>query len=163
MSKISLIAVLDEFNGIGLNNKLLCHLPADLKYFKKITLGKPVIMGRNTFQSIGKPLPGRTNIVLSSSISNLPGVIMFNSLEGALVSCDKYQEIMIIGGANLYKQSLGIADRLYITKIHHHFKADVFFPSIDEAVWTCQSMDYRPHDDENIYDVTFYMYDRVSK
>ena len=160
MSTISLIAAVDENNGLGINNQLLCHLSADLQHFKAITLGKPIIMGRGTFDSIGKPLPGRLNIVLSHKTSAIAGVTVLNSLDQALTQTKEMPEIMIIGGAQLFKQTLGMADRLYLTRIHHQFKADVFFPFIDEKLWCCRQQEYRQHDEKNNYDMTFYTYER---
>lgn len=97
MSLISLIAAIDETGGLGINNQLLCYLPADLQHFKSITMGKPVIMGRKTYESIGKPLPGRLNIVISQSIQSIPGVIVVNSLWQAINETAHAPEVMIIG------------------------------------------------------------------
>lgn len=160
MVSISLIAAIDEGGGLGINSQLLCYLPADLQHFKKITMGRPIIMGRKTFESIGKPLPGRTNIVLSHSTSPIDGVIIADSLSSAIQQNKDAPEIFIIGGAEIFGQSISIATRLYITRIHHHFKADVFFPKINELVWRCQNKEFRQHDDKNEYDMTFYTYER---
>ncbi len=160
MSIISIIAALDEASGIGVNNQLLCHLPADLQHFKTLTMGKPIIMGRKTFESIGKPLPGRLNIVLSNSCAAIEGVIVVNSLERALAETKGIPEIMIIGGEQLFKDAMTIANRLYITRIHHQFSADVFFPNIDENLWTCTNKVFRPQDEKNLYDMSFYTYER---
>lgn len=160
MKIISMIAAIDESNGLGINNKLLCHLPADLQHFKSITMGKPIIMGRSTFESIGKPLPGRLNVVLSRSIKQLDGTVVVDSLDKAITAANTADEIMIIGGADLFNQSLNIVNRLYITRIHHHFTADVFFPNIDESVWVCSEKLFREHDEKNKYDMTFFTYDR---
>lgn len=160
MAIISLIAAIDEASGLGLNNKLLCHLPADLQHFKKITMGKPIIMGRRTFESIGKPLPGRKNVVLSHSSSPIEGVTVVDSLQRALILNKEAPEIIIIGGAELFTQSIEISNRLYITRINHHFEADVFFPKIDEKIWSCRNKEFQQHDDKNGYDMTFYTYER---
>ena len=160
MTIISLIAAIDETGGLGSNNQLLCHLPADLQHFKTITMGKPIIMGRKTFESIGKPLPGRKNIVLSHSHSHIEGTIVYDSLLKALSTNTEVTEIFIIGGADLFTQSIEIAARLYITRIHHQFKADVYFPKIDEKLWICRNNEFRQHDDKNGYDMTFYTYER---
>ncbi|EHL30763.1 hypothetical protein LDG_7191 [Legionella drancourtii LLAP12] len=107
MTIISLIAAIDEAGGLGFNNQLLCHLPADLQHFKAITMGKPVIMGRKTFDSIGKPLPGRVNIVLSRhSEVSIKDVLVFNSLGQALTEVQHYPEIMIIGGEQLFATAM---------------------------------------------------------
>lgn len=158
MPIISLIAAIDEANGLGLNNQLLCHLPADLLHFKTLTMGKPIIMGRKTYESIGRPLPGRLNIVVSRSVNNIAGTTIVNSLSQAIKASDE-SELMIIGGAELYKQSIAIANRLYITRIHHHFAADVFFPEIDPSIWHCQNQIFRQRDEKNSYDMTFYVYE----
>lgn len=160
MTILSLIAALDESNGIGINNHLLCHLPADLQHFKSITLGKPIIMGRSTFESIGRPLVSRLNIVISRNMTHIPDVMVFNSLDKAIASLDNIPEIMIIGGAQLFEQTIQAANRLYITRIHHSLKADVFFPKIDNKLWVCQSKIFHPHDEKNCYDMTFCIYEK---
>jgi dihydrofolate reductase len=160
MTIVSIIVAVDEANGIGQDNELLTYLPADLLYFKSVTMGKPIIMGRTTYDSIGKPLPGRTNIVLSRSIQFIPGVSVVYSLDEALKQAGNIPEVMIIGGSQLYAQSIAIAHRLYVTKIHHHFKADVFFPKINETTWHCHSNHYRHKDEKNQYDMTFCVYER---
>jgi len=160
MTKISLIAAVDENRGLGKDNKLLCHLPADLQHFKSITMGKPIIMGYKTFQSIGKPLPGRLNIVLSRQKREIDGVQVVSSLDTALELADNASEIMIIGGSDLFQQSINKADMIYLTQIHHTFEADVYFPQIDESTWDCISSHYRSCDDKNQFDMTFYHYVR---
>lgn len=161
MSVISLIAAIDEAGGLGTNNQLLCYLPADLQHFKSITMGKPVIMGRNTYESIGKALPGRLNIVISHNVSSQPGVVVVDSLEKALEQATEAPEIMIIGGAKIYSQAISMAHRLYITRIHHQFVADVFFPKINEMEWSCRSKVFQQQDDKNQYDMTFHIYERI--
>lgn len=161
MSMISLIAAVDEQLALGKDNQLLCHLPADLKHFKTLTIDKPVIMGRKTFTSIGRPLPKRTNIVLSKTLDDIKGVTVVTSLQDALTTVQNAPEIMIIGGALLYREALPLADRLYITHIHHQFKADVFFPPIAQNEWHCIEQTSYTHDDNNAYDMTFCTYERV--
>ncbi|KTD79395.1 dihydrofolate reductase [Legionella waltersii] len=163
MPIISLIAALDEAGGIGLNNQLLCHLPADLQYFKSTTMGKPIIMGRKTFESIGKPLPGRENIILSTTLNKISGALVIDSLDKALVCLQDAPEIMIIGGEKIYKQAITFANRLYITKIHHLFNADAFFPKIREDEWHCLRSEFRQHDEKNKYDLTFMLYEHSDK
>ncbi|KTC64900.1 dihydrofolate reductase FolA (plasmid) [Legionella adelaidensis] len=155
MTIISLIAALDEKRGIGKNNQLLCHLPADLKHFKNITMGKPIIMGRKTFESIGKPLPGRQNIVLSKKMTSTPEVEVFPSLEEALAYTDQKEEIMIIGGANVFSAALPKAQRMYLTYIHHQFDADVFFPDFDMNEWESEKDNFYARDEKNLFDLTF--------
>lgn len=160
MPIISFIAAVDEHRGLGKNNQLLCHLPADLAHFKQVTMGKPIIMGRKTFASIGRPLPGRLNIVLSRTESVIPGVVTVSSLPEALKQVSEFPEAMIIGGAELFEQALPLASRLYLTVIHHCFDADVFFPFLDEDEWSCLEALPRQADEKNQYDLTFYYYER---
>ena len=122
---------------IGLNKQMPWHLSADLKRFKKITLGMPVLMGRKTFESIGRPLPGRTNIVISrNSDFRQEGCLVENDIEAALtMACQNAERIFVIGGATLYQALLPVADRLYITQINQAFDGDTFFPAIDPECW----------------------------
>jgi dihydrofolate reductase len=160
MTIISLIAAVDENFGLGVNNQLLCHLPADLKHFKQLTLGKPVIMGRKTFDSIGRPLPGRLNIVLSKSVADIEGVIVVNSLQKALDQVILNPEVMIIGGALIFEQALPLAQRIYLTIIKHTFNADVFFPNLDTSSWVLSDENHFSRDDKNLYDMTFFSFER---
>ena len=157
---ISLIAAVDEAWGMGKNNGLLCHLPADLKHFKQITLGKPIIMGRKTFESIGRPLPERLNIVLSTHELSILGATVLPSLGKALALVKDEPEVMVIGGAHLFQQVLPLAQRIYLTVIHHQFDADVYFPKIDEGIWRLSIESHRKNDEKNPYDMTFYQYER---
>lgn len=149
--KLSMIAAVDKNMGIGKNNKLLCHLPNDLKRFKQITMGKPIIMGRKTFQSIGKPLPGRRNIVISKTLSAINGVEVYQSIDDVLVKCQKEPEVMIIGGATLYNQLIDKADTLYLTHIYATFGADTFFPSPNTDQWQIVGSEYVAKDENNPY------------
>lgn len=149
---ISLIAAIDKQNGIGKDNELLYHLPADLKYFKKCTMGKPIVMGFNTFQSISRALPGRRNIVLSRKQRQLPeGVELCHDFQQALGLCQGAEEVMIIGGATIYQQAIAVATKLYITKIDHSFDADVFFPEISEKTWELVSQEKHAKYSFNLY------------
>lgn len=159
---VSLIAAVDEQFGLGRNNALLCYLPADLQHFKSLTLGKPIIMGRNTFESIGKPLPGRQNIVLSRHPLTIDGITIASSLAAALELAKDQEEVMIIGGASVYEQAMVYAQRIYLTRIHHQFEADVFFSSFDETLWVCRNERHRSRDERNCYDMTFYDYQRMA-
>lgn len=139
---ITLIAAIGRNNELGFQNKLLCHIPEDLKHFKAYTMGKAIVMGSNTFLSIGsKPLPGRRNIVVSSK--GLPGcgisIINAKTVGGALSIEHCYHELVIIGGASIYNQTIGIADKLVITHIEADFEADTFFPAIDLTKWMINS------------------------
>ena len=116
--KISLVVAKSKNNVIGKNNQLPWHLPADLKHFKNLTMGKPIIMGRKTFDSIGKPLPGRRNIIISHQPNLfIDGCEVFHSIDDALSALKNETEVMIIGGANLYAQTIERASRLYLTEI----------------------------------------------
>ncbi|WP_131782202.1 dihydrofolate reductase [Legionella gresilensis] len=160
MANFSLVAAVDENYGLGKDNQLLCHLPADLKHFKHLTMGKPIIMGKKTYQSIGKPLPGRQNIVLTTQALQIEGVDIACSLQQAIDLAGHAPEVMIIGGAAIFEQFLPLANQIYLTMIHHQFNADVFFPKFDLAAWHCIQTQYRPHDEKNLYDMTFYQYKR---
>jgi len=140
--KIVLVAAIGENNVIGCDNQLPWRLPSDLKHFRGVTLHKPVVMGRKTYESIGKPLPERTNIVVTRSFGlRAPGVVLATSLDAALaVARDAARrtgagEIMIIGGSHIFAATMPLADRLEITHVHAAPEGDVFFPSIDPAVW----------------------------
>ncbi|MFO1388521.1 dihydrofolate reductase [Cellvibrio sp.] len=147
--KLSLIVATAKNNAIGRNNELPWHLPQDLKYFKSVTLGKPVIMGRKTFESIGKPLPGRTNIVVTRQKNwSVAGVLVAKSVEEALEIAQQFrgeqsslaEEVMVIGGAEIYRHALPIADRVYLTKIDIDVEgADAFFPRLSPEQWALVS------------------------
>ncbi|MEK4425303.1 type 3 dihydrofolate reductase [Solibacillus sp. FSL K6-1523] len=129
---ISLIVAHDKNYVIGYENAMPWHLPGDLKYFKDMTMGKPIIMGRKTFESIGRPLPGRRNIVISRNAQYAAeGIEVVGSLDAALALVKDVEEIMIIGGAQIFEQSMEIADKLYITEIHHEFNGDTYFPKYE--------------------------------
>lgn len=147
---ISIIVAVSEDMGIGLNNNLLWHIPDDLKHFKKVTMGKPVIMGKNTWQSLPhKPLPGRENIVLTDIRSDVfEGAHTVYSIGEVLDLAKNFDEVFIIGGGSLYRQFLPMADRLYITHVHKSTAADVFFPPIDPATW--ETVDTEPYMDAPI-------------
>ena len=157
---ISLIAAVDQNWGMGKNNRLLCHLPADLKYFKQHTLGKPIIMGRKTYDSIGRALPGRLNIVLSRQKRPIADVTVVESLQEAFQLAQDAPETMVIGGANVFEQALPLTQRIYLTMIHHLFEADVFFPKLDASIWRLSLQSERERDENNPYDMTFHQYER---
>ena len=140
--KIAMIAAVAENNAIGINNKMPWYLPGDLRYFKAVTMGKPIIMGRKTFDSLCKPLPGRTNIVITRDTQwHHEGVKVVHSLDEALVLAEDIalingnDEVMVIGGAQIYKQALDKANRLYLTKVYQSFEGDAFFPDINDSDW----------------------------
>ncbi len=159
---ISLIVATDENNGIGKDNQLPWHLPADLKHFKTLTTGHPIIMGRKTFESIGKALPNRRNIVISRQQKyTAEGADVVSSLEDAFQLCKDEDEVFIIGGAQIFEHSLILADALYLTVIHHRFDADTFFPEIDQNIWKeLESVSHQP-DEKNKYSYTFIKYGKA--
>jgi len=133
---LSLVVAAGENNEIGKSGRMPWHLPADLRHFKSITLGKPIIMGRKTFEAIGKPLPERRNIVVSRRHSySAPGCEVTQSFTDALVLAAGVAEIMVIGGGEIYSEALPRAQRIYLTRVHGHFDADTFFPTIDPSNW----------------------------
>ncbi len=134
--KISLIVAMATNRAIGLKNEMPWHLSADLKKFKTITMGSPIVMGRKTYESIGRPLPGRTNIIISrNNAYQQPGCEVFNNIDKAIAACQKYNEIFVIGGATLYESMLEVADNLYLTEIHKQLDGDTFFPAIKKSEW----------------------------
>lgn len=146
---ISLIVAYDENRVMGYNNKMPWHLPGDLAYFKKTTMGKPMIMGRKTFESIGKALPGRTNIVVTRDPNyKAEGIVVAHSFEEALEIAKKEEkEIMVIGGEQIFRLALPIADVLYVTKIQHTFQGDTFFPEFsDEWKKVSESEEFKTKD-----------------
>lgn len=161
MAVVSCVVVVDQNYGLGKNNQLLCHLPADLKHFKALTMGKPIIMGSNTFFSIGKPLPGRRNLVLSRENKVISGVEVIPSLASALQMTVENEEVMIIGGAQVFQEALSYTSRIYLTLIEHQFDADVFFPKLDDNAWACVSKVHRLPDEANPYALWFCQYERV--
>lgn len=156
---ITLIAAVAENNALGKNNQLLWHLPDDFKRFKNITTGHHIIMGRKTFESFPKPLPNRTHVIISRQKNYQPdGCIVVDSLEKAIAVCPKNEETFIIGGGEIYKQSIAIADKLDITKVHHTFDADTFFPEIDLNEWKLTSSEFHPKDEKHQFDFAFETY-----
>ena len=157
---ITLIAAIGRNGELGLNNKLLWNIPEDMKHFKSYTMGKVVVMGHNTFSSIGsKPLPGRKCIVISSK--DLNGLsIRAKNIEDVLSIEHCYPELVVIGGARIYEQTIGIADKLVITHVDADFIADVFFPAIDPALWQISNESQSSND---TYTYRFVEYTRIEK
>ena len=134
--KISLIVAMASNRAIGLNNQMPWHLSADLKKFKQITMGLPILMGRKTYESIGHPLPGRSNIIISRNPTyQQSGCQVFDNVDKAIAACQEYDEIFVIGGATFYQAMLPKADLLYLTQINKAFDADTFFPVINQQEW----------------------------
>lgn len=160
--KISVIVAMASNRVIGLNNQMPWHLSADLKKFKKITMGLPILMGRKTYESIGRPLPGRTTIIISRNLSyQQAGCRVFNDIESALKNaCQNAEEVFVIGGATLYEAVLPIADTLYVTEIKKEFVGDTVFPALDMDYWT----EVEREDIHNDPDATFgYSFVRFEK
>lgn len=154
--KISLIAIMGRDRVIGKDNAMPWHLPADLKHFKEITLGKPIVMGRKTHESIGRALPGRTNIIVTHNREyQAEGCTVVHDLEAALGAAGDVPEVMIIGGARLYEQFMARADMLYLTLIDEKFEGDTFFPEYTLADWEEFSRTDCPSDEKNPYPYTF--------
>ncbi|MDG2941817.1 type 3 dihydrofolate reductase [Exercitatus varius] len=158
----SLIVAAANNRVIGKDNQMPWHLPADLAWFRQNTTGKPVIMGRKTFESIGRPLPKRTNIVLSRRPFAHEGVIWKNSLESAVDFLKDFDEIMLIGGGELFEQYLSKADKLYLTQIQADIEGDTFFPELNWAEWEIEHEEWRPADENNAYDLRFLILRRKS-
>ncbi len=161
MIMISIIVAISDDYGIGKGNDLLWHIPDDLKYFKKVTMGSPVIMGKRTWFSLPRrPLPGRLNIVLTDSVGEtFEGAVTVYSIEEALGKCEAGNEYFIIGGGSVYRQFMPYADRLYITKVHKTTDADVYFPEIKGDEW---EMIYKePHMDKEIPH-SYLVYERIA-
>lgn len=167
MLPLALIVAAAENGVIGRNNALPWHLPGDLQYFRRVTMGKPVIMGRRTFDSIGKPLPGRANIVITRSDGfAAEGVKVVHSLDEAralaqdIALLDGAAEAVVIGGAEIYREALPLAARLYLTRVHADVPGDVYLPEIDLSAWREVSRERRAAEEPNPYDYSFVVYER---
>ena len=161
--RISLLLAASENNVIGKDNKLPWHLPDDLKYFKNLTWGLPILMGRKTFDSIGKPLPGRKSIVITRNDAwQHEGVEVVHAINDAIQRAEGFgaKEIFVIGGAEIFKTALPAAARIYLTRIHHQFDGDVFFPEIKEDKWHLVSNRFCEKDEKNAYDHTYQVWER---
>ena len=165
---ISIIAAMDRNHLIGNKNQLPWHLPADFKHFKAVTMGKPIIMGRKTFESIGKPLPGRSNIVLSRNPDcHYEGVTCVSSFADALAAIPVAakpveEEIMIIGGSGIYQMLLPQVNRMYLTFVEGEFSGDAWFPEYDESQWLEKTSVLHQADEKNAYDCRFVTLERRS-
>jgi dihydrofolate reductase len=162
--KLSLLLAASENGVIGKDNQLPWHLPNDLKYFKNLTWGLPILMGRKTFESIGKPLPGRKSIVITRQKKwSHDGVDKVYSVGEAIKKATNYgaKEIFVIGGAEIFDSALPAADRIYLTRIHHHFDGDVFFPELEKDTWQLLSERFCEKDEKNSYDHTYQVWERV--
>ncbi len=154
--QISIIAALTDDLLIGADNQMIWHLPSDLKHFKTLTLGKPILMGRKTYEAIGRPLPERRNVIISRQKDlQYEGCEVYDSLDKALGAVKDAPEIMIIGGGEIYKQALPKANTMYLTYVHHDFTGDTYFPEWDDEKWQeVERQDFDP-DDKNRYSYSF--------
>lgn len=159
----TIVVAMGEKNEIGFENKLLWHLPKDLKHFKDITSGHPVIMGRKTYESIGKPLPNRTNIVISRKKNWFEeGVLIVGSVKEAVKFAKKIDEnIFIIGGGNIYEQTIDMVDRLEVTLVKADLEADTYFPKINPNAWKKTEEVFHEKDEKNQYDFYFQTFERI--
>lgn len=160
--EIALIAVLDNNNGIGKNNKLLCHLPSDLKRFKKLTTGHTVVMGRKTFESLPNgALPNRRNIVLTRNKSyTAEGAEIIHSTKEVHSLCKSEEMVFIIGGEEIYKLFIEQSSFLFITRIHHQFEADAYFPEFDKDNWVLKGTEDHEADEKNKFAYSFIDYQK---
>jgi len=166
MSMKSIIVAADEKNAIGKDNNLLCHLPNDLKYFKSVTEGYPVIMGRKTFESLPKgALPNRRNIVITRNKDlHFERCEMVGSVEEAIELSEGEKEVFFIGGGTIYKEAMEIADRIYLTRIHHVFDdADTFFPALDPAEWKEVTRKDNQPDERHKYGYSFITFEKIKR
>ena len=153
---ITIIAAAAENNALGKDNQLVWHLPDDFKRFKQLTSGHYIIMGRKTFESFPKPLPNRTHVVVTRQKNYHPeGCFVVNSIEEAISICPKNEEIFIIGGGEIYKQSLVFTDKIELTRVHETLEADTFFPNINPAEWELILEEFHQKDDKHNFDFTF--------
>ena len=162
---LSLLVAAAENNVIGKDNQLPWHLTNDLKYFKNLTWGMPILMGRKTFESIGKPLPGRKSIVITRNKDwQHENVTIVHSIEEAVQNATALgvKEVFVIGAAEIFKKSLATANRIYLTRIHQEFEGDVYFPEVSAAEWQLMSSRFCQADEKNKYDHTYEVWERKS-
>lgn len=160
---ITLIVAAAENNAIGKGNKMPWHLPNDFKYFKKNTLEHHIVMGRKTFESIGKALPGRRNIILTRDPDfRADGIETCSTIEQVLAQSQDENEIFIIGGAQIYAQTIAIADKVLLTRVHTTLDGDAFFQKLNPSEWALKSQDKHEKDEKHAYDYTFEVWERIS-
>jgi dihydrofolate reductase len=157
---VSIVVAIAENYAIGKNNQLLWHMPADLKHFRQITSGHTIIMGRKTYDSVGKPLPNRRNIIITRQDITIPGCEVVKSVDEALELCAGEEEVFIVGGAEIYKLAMGRTDRIYLTIIHHSFDADTLFPEIDYMDWKEAAREDHQPDEKNKFPYSFITLER---
>jgi dihydrofolate reductase len=157
---VTIVVAISENHVIGKDNKLLWYLPNDLKHFKNITTGHTVIMGRKTYESVGKPLPKRRNVIITRQAISIEGCEVVNSIEAALNFCAGEEEVFIVGGAEIYRQALQLTDRIYLTVVHKEFEGDSFFPEISNAEWKVVFREDHDPDEKNLLPYSFVTYER---
>lgn len=158
---ISFFVAMDENGVIGKNNALPWHLPADLAYFKAKTTGHTIVMGRKTYESIGRPLPNRRNIILTNNKQfTQEGCIVIHTVKEVLKLCKHESETFVIGGSEIYRAFLPYVQRLYITCLHHTFEGDTYFPTIDLTQWKLVSKQKGKRDEKNQFDYSFLIYEK---
>lgn len=163
-TRFSIIAAMASNRVIGIDNTLPWRLPADLAHFKSLTLGHHIIMGRKTWESLGKPLPGRTSVVVTRDKAfSVPGGVVVHSLSAAMAVCDGDEEAFFIGGADLYRQALELADRMYLTEVKTEVSGDAWFPAFDLASWKETSRRHCKADEKNRFDYDFVVYEKHNK
>lgn len=165
LPRLSILVAMARNRVIGQHNKLPWHLPADLKHFKLLTIGHVIIMGRKTYESIGRPLPGRTNIIITQQKNfAVPGATVVNSIEDALLACEQVNaansECFIIGGEKLYRQTIAMCQRMYVTEIQRDFEGDTVFPEYDPGEWEETQRDKYFADGDNTIEYHFVILDR---
>ena len=160
--KLAFVVAMDQNRGIGFENALPWHMPADLQHFKRVTLNKPVLMGRKTHEAIGRPLPNRRNIIMTRDKNyQAPGCEVFHCLDAALTALNDIPEVMVIGGEQIFRQLLPQVNRVYLTIIKHVFTVDSHLPEMDFSDWTMLERTQHPADAKNPHDYEFITYDRT--
>jgi dihydrofolate reductase len=158
---VSAVVAISQNHAIGKDNKLLWHLPKDLKHFKEITTGGTVIMGRKTYDSVGRPLPNRRNIIITRQQVEITGCEVVNSVEAALDLCRDEAEVFIVGGAEIYKLAMPLTDRIYLTIVHADFEADTYFPEIKADTWKETARQDHEADEKNPLPFSFITLERA--
>nr|WP_294936822.1 dihydrofolate reductase [uncultured Flavobacterium sp.] len=160
---ITLIAAAAENNALGKDNQMIWHLPDDFKRFRQLTTGHYIIMGRKTFESFPKPLPNRTHVIITrqKDYAVPEGCIVVDSLKKAIEVCPKNEAVFIIGGGEIYQQSMAIGDKIELTKVFASPEADTFFPEINNTDWKLISEEFHPKDEKHAFDFTFLTYERA--
>jgi dihydrofolate reductase len=160
--KLAIIVATDEQGLIGKDNDLPWKLSADLQYFRRVTMGKPLIMGRNTHESIGRALPGRKNIIVTKNQTyQAEGCIVVKTIEEAILACENIDEVMVMGGASLYEQLLPLADKLYLTQVHASLDGDTYFPAYNKNEWFEISRENHLADEKNEFNYSFVVYEKI--